>query len=54
MVDLKSIPTCELVEELKTREGVETFLKNLKLFHHTRKTYNFADYTHPIHIFFMV
>lgn len=24
MSDLKSIPTCELVEELKTREGVET------------------------------
>lgn len=23
MIDLSTVPTCELVEELKTREGVE-------------------------------
>ena len=26
VADLKLIPTCELVEELKTREGVETMI----------------------------
>ena len=26
MEELKSIPTCKLVEELKTREGVETMI----------------------------
>lgn len=26
MSELKSIPTCGLVEELKTREGVETMM----------------------------